>query len=339
VEGPERFLLLTGQLRFAPHLAKFVKSASLVSGCSERNYIDGDDSEMYGYVSPMSGTVSMTALKWFLDACPQLTRLSLRGGDFLLALSVLKPETVKLTDIEVHGCSVCSSVRPEPQDRCTADLPRGWLKNIILFPRLKELDISEFPFGGPRDAASGIRSRSSTCTGLSISNMNQRTSSHSLTTLFRSMPALEELVLDGLQPMPPGELKKCLSTVASTLRLLTLTDYHSQPGQPQPWENDTVSALHELKTLALNGVPVTAPFLDMLPPRLEHLRLSRTALSFLPLPAILTWLRREQFPLSGVLKKLEVLGELRGKSGTKGRKASDAQIAEAARLCRGLGVE
>ncbi|KAJ6531601.1 hypothetical protein DFH09DRAFT_137694 [Mycena vulgaris] len=334
IDGPERFLLLTGQLRFSPHLAKWVKSASLVSSCSERTHIDGEGADTPGNGDPR--TVSLTALKWFLDACPQLTRLEVVGGDFLWALSVLKPETVKLTDVELRGCSFCDPASP---DKCTMELPRGWLKTIVTFPRLKELDISDFWMDGPRDSTSGVQSGSSVCTGLSISNMNQPTSPRSLTALLRSMPSLQELVLDGLQPMPSGMLKQCLDTAASTLTLLTLTDYHSQEGHPQPWENDTISGLRALKTLSLNGVPVTAPFLNLLPARLQHLRLSRTTLSFLPAPALAKWLRRKPFPLRGTLKKLEIVGELRVNSAPRGLKASEALVAELAQLCRGLGIE
>ncbi|KAJ6563229.1 hypothetical protein B0H10DRAFT_1120325 [Mycena sp. CBHHK59/15] len=81
VDGPERFLLLTGQLRSSPHLAKLVKRASLNSSCNERAHIDGFESGTPGDGEPR--TVSITALKWFLEACPQLSKLELHGGDFL----------------------------------------------------------------------------------------------------------------------------------------------------------------------------------------------------------------------------------------------------------------
>ncbi|KAJ7461583.1 hypothetical protein FB451DRAFT_1268624, partial [Mycena latifolia] len=327
-------MLLTGQLRFSPHLAKWVKSASLVSRCSERTHIDGEHTRTPGRNAPM--TVSFTALKWFLDACPQLTRLCVSGGDFLWALSVQQPDTVKLTDIELIGCFICD---PRSSKTCTKELERGWLKNIVTFSRLKELDITQFAMDGPQDVTWGIQSNSSPCTGLSISNMSWRTSSRSLTTLLRSMPLLRELVLDGLRALPRGELKKCLAIVASTLTLLTISDYHSQEGEPQPWENDTVSGLPQLKTLSLNGVPATAPFLKMLPPRLEHLRFSGATLAFLPAPELATWLRRKDFPLRGKLKKLEVVGELRASNVPHGPKAPDALADELAQLCRGLGIE
>ncbi|KAJ7080365.1 hypothetical protein B0H15DRAFT_953557 [Mycena belliarum] len=333
IEGPERFLLLTGQLRFSPHLAKWVKSASLVSGCSERGHIDGDGMDTPGGNVPR--TVSYTALKWFLDACPQLTRIDLSGGDFLWALAAQNPKNVKLTDVALAGCSMCDPNSPE---KCTMELQRGWLKNIVSFPRLKELDISEFPMHGPRDSTLGIQSNSSACTGLSISNMSSRTSSRALITLLRSMPSLKELALDGLHPMPHGDLRQCLNTVASTLTLLTLSDYHSQEGDPQPWENDTVSGLHQLKTLSLNGVPVTAPFLSSLPARIEHLRFSGTSLSFLPAPELAKWLRRKPFPLH-TLKKLEVVGQLRKNSVPRGPKAPDTLVAELGMKCQELGIE
>ncbi|KAJ6531204.1 hypothetical protein B0H19DRAFT_1190747 [Mycena capillaripes] len=333
VEGTERFLLLTGQLRFSPHLAKFVKSASLASNCLQRTLIDGDDEDNVGW-EPRS--VSVTALRWFLEACPQLARLELFGGDFLSALVAQDRKSVKLTDITLMGCSRCD---PQHPTSCTAGLGRGWLKNIVTFPRLKELDITEFHIGGPSDAVQGVERGSSVCTGLSISNMNKRTTSSSLKTLLRSMPALKELVLDALQPMPQGELKNCLKIAAGTLTLLTITDYHSTEDRPQPRDNDTVADLHQLRTLALNGVPVTPPFLDALPPRLEHLRLSRQALTFLPVPALIKWLRLKPFPLRGVLKKLEMLGELRANARPRGPKASNAQVAEIAQLCGTLGIE
>ncbi|KAJ7735266.1 hypothetical protein DFH07DRAFT_1065084 [Mycena maculata] len=335
IDGPERFLLLTGQLRFSPHLAKYVKSASLTSSCSERTHIDGYEADTPGDGVPQ--IVSSTAFRWFLDTCPQLTGLTFIGGDFLWALSVQKPETIKLTDILMRGCRHCD---PQSPDRCTMELSRGWLKSIVAFPRLKELDISDLPLrDGPRDPTLGIQSGSSVCTGLTISNMNMPTSARVLMTLFRSMSSLKELVLDGLRPLARGQLKQCLSIVAPTLTLLTITDYYSQPGHPQPWENDAVGALRELKTLSFNGVPVTAPFFDNVPPRLEHLRLSRTTLTFLPATAIAAWLRREQFPHRGILKKLEVVGELRADGGRNGRKATNAQVAELAKLCRGLQIE
>jgi hypothetical protein len=169
--------------------------------------------------------------------------------------------------------------------------------------------------------------------------MNKIVSPDSLSTLLKSMLSLKELVLDGLRPMPRGALKKCLANVASTLTLLALTDYHSSEQHPQPWENNTVSALQQLKTLSFNGVPVTAPLFDMLPPRLEHLRFASTTVKFLPAPTIAAWLRRERFPLRGILKKLEFVGDLRADNTKRGPKASNAQVAEIARLCHGLGIE
>ncbi|KAJ7735264.1 hypothetical protein DFH07DRAFT_113361 [Mycena maculata] len=334
VEGPERFLLLTGQLRFSPHLAKYVKSASLRSSCSESPHIDGYYAHTPGAGEPR--IVSSTAFRWFLEACPQLTGLTFIGGNFLWALSVQKPETIKLTDILMRGCSRCNA------QGCTMELGRGWLKSIVTFPCLRELDISELPLAdGPRDPTADMGIGSSACTGLSISNMNKPTSPTVLMTLFRAMPSLKELVLDGLQPMARGRLKKCLSIAAPTLTLLTITDYHSEEGHPEPWENNTVAALRELKTLSFNGVPVTLPFFDMLPPRLEHLRFSGVTLTFLPAPALASWLRRDRFPLRGILKKLEVVGELRTDSvGSAPKpKASDDQVAEIAELCCGLGIE
>lgn len=334
VEGTERFLLLTGQLRFSPQLAKFVKSASLVSNCMQSHHIDGGIDEGPGW-EPRS--VSVISLRWFLDACPQLTQLSIYGGDFLLALSSQTPQTIKLTDITLLGCSRCNLSGQTLS--CTDDLAAGWLKNIIAFPRLKELDISEFQIGGPGlDAVYRIPSRSSVCTGLAISNMNRRTVPNGLKTLLRSMPALAELVLDGIS-MRLGELKNCLKIVAGTLTLLTISDYHSTEDNAQPWENDAVAVLTQLKTLSLNGVPVTPPFFDTLPPRLEHLRFSGKALTRLPAPAFAAWLRQKEFPLRGVLKKLEVVGQLRANNLNRGPEASDKQVAELAQLCRALGIE
>ncbi|KAJ6490672.1 hypothetical protein C8R47DRAFT_1319817 [Mycena vitilis] len=278
VEGTERFLLLTAP--FSPHLAKFVKSASLVSNCLQ----------------------STTIVDGFSDDSP--------GWE-----SWADPKAVKLTEITIVGCSRCD---PRDPDSCMTSLGRGWLKNIVTFPQLKELDISEINIGGPSDATLGVRMGSSVCTGLSISNMNRTTTPSALKNLLRSMPALQELALAGLRPMPNGELQECLKIVAGTLTLLTITDYHSTEESPQPWENDTVAVLRQLRTLSLNGVPVTPPFLDALPPRLEHLRLSRQALAFLPVP---------------------LLGDLKADTRKSGLKASDAQLAELAQLCGPLGIE
>ncbi|KAJ7137823.1 hypothetical protein C8R44DRAFT_975804 [Mycena epipterygia] len=324
-----------GQLRISLHLAKFVKSATLRSACSERTHIDG-----YYAMTPGKGdprTVSRTALKWFLDACPQLSQLSLHGGDFVYALSAQSLETVKLTDINLIGCFVCSA---RFRTQCTAALPRGWLKHIVTFPHLQELDITSYAMdGGPTDVTVDVQSRSSPCTGLSISNLTQHTSPRSLTTLIRSMPALKKLVLDGLQPMARGQLKKCLGIAAPTLTFLALNDYHSEEGRPQPWENDTVAGLHQLETLCLNGVPATVPLLLTLPPRVSRLRLSGATLTFLPTPVLAAWLRCEPFPLRGVLKKLEVDGDLRAGGALQGPDASDAQVAELTQLCHALGIE
>ncbi|KAJ7486415.1 hypothetical protein B0H11DRAFT_1805841, partial [Mycena galericulata] len=332
VDGPERFMLLTGQLRFTPHLSKYVKSALLVSSCSERTHIDGREGGTPGDGEPR--IVSSLTFRWFLETCPQLRRLEFIGGDFLWALSVQKPEEIRLTDIEMRGCNNCD---PESADRCTGELDMGWLKTIVAFSQLKELAITELLADGEFDPTTGIQAGSSGCTGLSISNMNKSTSPRILATLFRSMTSLKELVLDGIQPMAPGQLKQCLDIVAPTLTLLTITDYQSQEGQPELWEDNTVAALRELKILSFNGVPVTAPFFDMLPPRLEHLRLSGVTLAFLPAPALAAWFRREHFPHRGILKKLEVVGPLRGSA--NGGTASDEQLVEIAELCRGLEIE
>ncbi|KAJ7137832.1 hypothetical protein C8R44DRAFT_975812 [Mycena epipterygia] len=336
VEGPERFLLLTGQLRFSPHLAKFVKSATLRSACSEQTHIDGHDVAIPGMWQPR--IVSCTALKWFLDACPQLTRLSLYGGDFVYALSAQSPKTVKFRDIYLCACTACD---PQSPSRCMAELGQGLLKPIIAFPHLKQLGICEYAMDdGPTDVTVGVQSGSSVCTELNVASMlNLHTSPRSLTTLIRSMPGLKELVLDGLQPMAPGQLKQCLSFAAPTLMFLRFTDYHSEEGYPQPWENDTVAGLHQLTQLSLNGVPATAPFLFMLPPRLAHLRLAGATLAFLPVPVLVVWLRREPFPLRGVLKTLETAGELRAGYELQGPQASDAQVAELAQLCGALGIQ
>ncbi|KAF7337923.1 hypothetical protein MVEN_02015500 [Mycena venus] len=330
IEGTERFLLLTGQLRFSPHLAKFVKSAALVSNCLQRNNIDGTDTPGW---EPRS--LSTTALRWFLDACQQLTRLEIFGGDFLLALASQVPQTVRFTDVTLEGCSRCNS---RDTTSCMDDLKAGWLKNIVAFPRLKELDISQLDIGTGLDATRGIQGGSSVCTGLTICNINHPTAPAGIKTLLRSMPALAELVLDGII-LSLGELKQCLKIVAGTLTLLTVTDYHSTENHPQPWENDTVAVLPRLKILSLNGVPVTPPFFDTLPGRLEYLRISRGGLTRLPVPVFAEWLRRDPFPLRGVLKKLEVVGKLRANTVNRGPNASDKQVADLAQLCHALGIE
>jgi hypothetical protein len=331
IEGTERFLLLTGQLRFAPHLAKFVKSASLVSNCAQGTLIDETG---LGW-EPRN--VGATVLKWFLEACPQLKALDIFGGDFLPALATQVPNAIKLTDITLMGCSQCE--RRSQYRRCMEMLESGWLKNIVTFPHLKELDITGFPIGAGLDATRDVQSGSSVCTGLSISNMNQPTRSAGLKVLLRAMPALADLILDGIETFPNGELKKCLEIVQKTLTLLTITDYHSTEEGQQPWEDDCVAVLHQLKILSLNGVPVTPQFFDTLPPRLEHLRFSGSALMFLPAPVLAGWLRREKFPLRGVLKKLEVVGDLKANTQKRGPKASEKQLAELAQLCSALGIE
>ncbi|KAJ7633051.1 hypothetical protein FB45DRAFT_832488 [Roridomyces roridus] len=338
VEGPETFLILTGQLRFSPHLAKYVKSAQLNSSCTELKHIDGYEAGTPGDGEPR--VVSRTAFRWFLEACPQLKNLDIRGGDFIWPLYMQNPATIKLTDISLNGCSFC---HPSSPNSCTAVLGStpgrrgGWLKSIVAFPYLKELEISELPLpDGPRDPTLEIPAGSSACTGLTICNINQPTSPRVLSTLLRSMSSLKELVLDGLRSIPLRELKKCLSIVAPSLTLLTLTDYDSQPGNPEPWDNTAVAALHQLKTLSFNNIPVTFPFFDALPPRLEHLRFGGVTLSFLLAPDLEKWLRRKRFPLRGILKKLQIVGELH--SDVK-NKASDAQVATTASLCEKLGIE
>lgn len=77
----------------------------------------------------------------------------------------------------------------------------------------------------------------------------------------------------------------------------------------------------------------------MLPARLEHLRLSDTTLSFLPVPELAAWLRRKPFPLQGTLKRLETGGKLRGSTVPHGPKASDTMLAELAELCREMAIE
>ncbi|KAK7038172.1 hypothetical protein R3P38DRAFT_2904819 [Favolaschia claudopus] len=337
IEGSERFLLLTGQLRFSPHLAKFVCKANLVSTCTQSTHIDGGG----GWDDPTGSeprTVSITALRWFLDACPQLTALNIFGGEFLHALALQTSDGAKrLTDITLIACNQCESSGPMS---CMDAVEAGWLKNIVAFPRLKELELSEFQIGGPgMDAVRGIPSRSSSCTGLCVSNMNKPLSPSGLKVLLRSMPHLAELVLDGRHFLPPRELKECLKIVAGALTLLTITDYYSSEERADPWENDTVQELRQLKTLSLNGVPVTPPFLNMLPPRLEHLRLSGGSLVRVSAPIIVAWLRRDNFPLRRVLKKLEMVGEVRTNAAKGAPAASDQQLAEIARLCRALSIE
>ncbi|KAJ6553836.1 hypothetical protein B0H10DRAFT_2241827 [Mycena sp. CBHHK59/15] len=319
VDGPERFLLLTGQLRSSPHLAKLVKRASLNSSCNERAHIDGFESGTPGDGEPR--TVSITALKWFLEACPQLSKLELHGGDFLYALS--SPNIVqsaeRLTEIGLHACNHHHGPRASASDVCAPGIHRGWLKHIVALPHLKELDLSDFAIGGPHDPTVGIPRASSP----------------------RELAAQHALAQGAGPRWAPAHAKGGpLSIVAPTLTLLTLTDYHSyDETSPQPWEDNTVSNLHHLETLAFNGVPVTPALLGMLPSHIQHLRFSGHALNLLPAPAIAKWLSRETFPLRGILRKLDIVGNPRANSALHGPKASDAQVAELARLCHGLGIE
>ncbi|CAK5265157.1 unnamed protein product [Mycena citricolor] len=333
VEGVERFLLLTGQLRFCPHLAKFVRSADLYSTCSQTRLLDGYQTHFSVTAAWEPRSLSATAFRWFLEACPQLTIVRLYGGDMVWALSVQSPPTVKLTEVHLTGCRQC--------ENCMGSLQRGWLKNIVAFPCLKELDISELSIGGEgaEDIAFALPARSSLCTGLSISNINKPVVCDGLSALFRSMSGLRELVLDGLAPMRRGQLKKCLDLLANTLELLTITDYHSQEGRPRHWEDSTIASLHRLKILSLNGVPVTPSILDKLPSRIEHLRVSRLSVIALPVPVVGAWLRRDHFPLKDVLKKLEMIGELRANSAARGRPAAPGQVDELAHLCDRMGIE
>ncbi|KAK7038153.1 hypothetical protein R3P38DRAFT_2904718, partial [Favolaschia claudopus] len=256
----------------------------------------------------MPRTVSITAFRWFLDACPQLTALNIFGGEFLHALALQTSDSTKgLTDITLMACNRCESSSPA---LFMDGVEGGWLKNIVAFPRLRELDLSEYPIGTERiDAVRGIPSRSSPCTGLCVSNMNTPLMPNGLKVLLRSMPHLAELVLDGRHFLAPKQTRECLKIVAGSLRVLTISDYYSSEERADQWENDTVQELRQLKTLSLNGVPVNPPFFNMLPPRLEHLRLCGASL--VSAPIIAAWLRLESFPLRGVLKKLEMIGEVR----------------------------
>ncbi|KAJ6531616.1 hypothetical protein DFH09DRAFT_137920 [Mycena vulgaris] len=329
--GPEQFLLLIGQLRVSPHLAKFVKHAWLYSGCSART-------ELYGNPDRDPKSVSSSALKCFLDACPQLNGLDIEGGDYLIALSslevVVSASGSRLGRIGLRKCDGLSSVNLS----CTASLGRGWLKYILTLSGLKELDITDYALDGPYDPAYGILEQSS-ISSLRISCQYAPTSSFILTALLRSMHMLQELILDGMKPMPPGELKKCLDVVAPTLTFLSLTDYKTDEYWPQPWEDNTISGLHHLRELRLCGVPATASLLDMLPPRLEYITFSKNTMKFLPAPEIGSWLRRQPFPLGCVLKSLEFAGDFRANGVRGGPQASDSQVAELAHLCDALGIE
>ncbi|KAJ7280334.1 hypothetical protein C8J57DRAFT_123722 [Mycena rebaudengoi] len=227
----------------------------------------------------------------------------------------------RLTDIGLHACNHC-------RRDCIKLLPRGWLRHIS-FASPKRFGHQPVWDGWPCDPTFELPRVSSSCSSLDISCMNITVSPDGLSTLLKSMVSLKELGLDVFDRcMPHGAPKKCLANVASTLTLLALTDYHSSEMHPQPWENNTVSVLQQLKTLLFNGAPVTGPLFDMLPPWLEHLRFAGTTVNLLPAPTITARLRRERFPLRGILKKLEFVRDMRANDTKRGPTASDAQVAE-----------
>ncbi|KAJ7766742.1 hypothetical protein B0H16DRAFT_1882767 [Mycena metata] len=333
VEGTERFLLLTAQLRLSPHLAKLIKCATLVSNCGQHTHIDGGPSPRHRPGSK-SMSVSATVLGLFLKACPQLRRLCIYGGDFLWALVNQIPTTIQLTSICTLGCP-CQLTR----ESCMIHLQHGWLQNIVAFPHLEKLEITELDLDKDRNSTLGIPSSSSACTSLTVWNTSGLTSLDDLEPLIRSMPTLQELVLGlSLLPLPPGKLKRCLGLAASTLTRLKLSGSGRLDQRLQPWDNDAVAMLPQLKSLHLGGVALTSSFFDGLPARLEFLRLEQLAVQYVSTSALAGWLRREPFPHRGVLKKIELVGRL-WVDVAKGIKASNAQVLELEELCRGLGIE
>ncbi|KAJ7461565.1 hypothetical protein FB451DRAFT_485685 [Mycena latifolia] len=128
IQGPEELLLLTGQLHVSPHLAKFVKHARLYSDCSG----------FYRFSERNSRSVSSSALKCFLDACPQLDSLVIDGGNYLVALSSLEivQSAGQLKNIALRRCSNCGRMSLA---RCTVHLRRGWLDNILYLSSARRL--------------------------------------------------------------------------------------------------------------------------------------------------------------------------------------------------------
>ncbi|KAJ7073945.1 hypothetical protein C8F01DRAFT_1098765 [Mycena amicta] len=336
IEGPERFLLLTGQLRFAPHLAKFVKAAELKSACHARNF---DDTLPYFQQAPGQDDprpMSSLALKWFLDACPQLTRLNVNGGDFLWPLSVQDPKLVRLTHIPIYGCFRCDHRDPSG---CWSVMKRGgWLKNILAFPNLVELEVDNIELsGGDDDPTLGVPSGSSVGTELTASVLQKWTALHSLETLLRAMPRVKELVLDGLTSTTPAELKKCIGIVADTLTLLAINTYPGLCRVPMHLDDSFFAKLRCLEQLALNNVSVSPSILSSLPPKLRLLRFSGAVTSF-SAPALVKWLQTSPFRLPA-LKELFILGELPQDAKPLSPPASEVQKEEISRLCQRLGVD
>ncbi|KAF7295593.1 hypothetical protein MIND_01099400 [Mycena indigotica] len=331
LEGPERFLLLTGQLRFSPHLAKFVKRASLRSACQARELDDTLPHYMQAPDQDQPRPMSTLALKWFLDACPQLTRLSLFGGDFISALARQKAEDVRLTHVNLSGCFRCR------QGGCWDALNGGWLRSILAFPRLVEIDVDHIDFGGGDDDPiigghlPNARTPSSVATELSLGVLQREVVARSLIAILRLMPRVKELVLDGLTTMTSAELKKCIDIAAPTLTLLSINGYANLRPTPMHLNDAFFANCRRLEQLALNDVSILPSVLNALPRALRLLRLSKAAVQSLSADFIIKWLKANPFPLPG-LKELFIFGDLQVPSTAE-------QTEEIKRLCKQKNID
>nr|GAT58144.1 predicted protein [Mycena chlorophos] len=338
IEGPDRFLLLTGQLRFSPQLAKFVKEATLRSACQAAS-LEGDHAPMFlqtpGQDEPR--TMSALALKWFLDACPQLTRLYVYGGDFAWPLTRQDPKGVKLTHVHVVGCFRC---RGDGPGTCWNGLRHGgWLKNVLAFPKLVELEVDHIDFrGGNDDPTKGLAGSTSVATELTMSLLQQRVAPHSLGTLLRAMPKLRELALDGLTEITPEELKICFDIVAKGLTLFSVAAYSHMRREALMLDDSFFNKATDLEQLALNDILLTPTILDHLPPKLKLLRFSGAAVGSLDAPAIIKWLKSKPFPLPA-LKDLTIYGELHDRPMFGWKPATDGQKSEISELCSQKGIK
>ncbi|KAF7311250.1 hypothetical protein MKEN_01026600 [Mycena kentingensis (nom. inval.)] len=329
IEGPERFLLLTGQLRFQPHLAKFVKGATLISACQASTTIDWGLPEYKQAAGlDLPRPMSVVAFERFLDACPQLKRVTMHGLDFVWPLSVLDPKDVKLQRIRIRACNRCT------EHGCPNELSGGaWLSNILTFPDLVELEVEQLAFRGDQaDPVRGMpQTLRSTATELTVCSINPNVvKPASLENLLRAMPRVRELVLDGLHNISPPQMKHLLAIPGPNLTILSINSYRGMRGVPLRLDDTVFTRMRRLEQLALNNVETVPAFLSSLPPTIRTLRLSEAALSAFSYPAFSKWLKTRPFPQPN-LKEVSLFGEIRPGPG-----ADKDRIKQ---LCKDMGIE
>ncbi|KAK4699929.1 hypothetical protein P7C70_g6326, partial [Phenoliferia sp. Uapishka_3] len=210
LKGRDLFLYFTGKIRTAPHLGILVRHATLES--APHDQLREDDSVRHG-VHP----ITVQALRWFLEAVPNLSSLNLQGFEALSAACspTLAATLGRLRFFAVSGHPTCASyLNSKPK----------WLLSLLALPGLEQLFLTDIPLSTRSSYILSLPpsdSFQSTITTLSFDNFTQKFEGDAIARIVALCPNVSHLTVGG-DLVPGTGLENALESMKGRLMSASL---------------------------------------------------------------------------------------------------------------------